>query len=281
MTATRSPVATQHRRSPARPKLAAYLRVSTDRQAEHGQGLEVQEAAIRQWAKANGYRVTAWTRDEGVSGSNGLEARVGLLEAVAMVRDREVAGIVVYRLDRLARDLVLQEQLLADVRRIGGDVFSTSAAEASFLTDDPDDPSRKMIRQVLGAVAEYERAMIRLRMRSGKARKRERGGYIGGWTPLGFRSEGGELVADDNEQAVLARIGELRASGASLRQIASTLTAEGYRPKRGPTWHAGSLALVVKRLEDDHCHGDGFSSSSSPQRRSASAINSEHTSASG
>jgi DNA invertase Pin-like site-specific DNA recombinase len=237
--------------APARPKVVAYLRVSTDRQAEQGLGLDVQEQAIRKWASAQGYRITAWTRDEGVSGSNGLDARVGLLDAVAMVRDGQAAGIVVYRLDRLARDLVLQEQLLAEVRGLGGEVFTTSAAEASFLTDDPDDPSRKMIRQVLGAVAEYERAMIRLRMRSGQARKRERGGYAGGAPPFGYRAEGRELVPDDEEQAILARIRELRGEGASLRQIAATLTAEGFRPKRSRsgTWHPGSLALIVDRLE--------------------------------
>lgn len=235
----------------ARPKVVAYLRVSTDKQAEQGLGLEVQEAAVRKWAKANGYRVVAWTRDEGVSGSNGLDTRIGLLDAIATVRDGQAAGIVVYRLDRLARDLVLQENLLADIRRMGGDVFSTSAAEASILADDPDDPSRKMIRQVLGAVAEYERAMIRLRMRSGKARKRERGGWLGGVAPFGYRAEGRELVPDEEEQAALSRIRELHGAGSSLRQIAGALTAEGFRPKRSRsgTWHPGSLALIVDRLD--------------------------------
>ena len=48
---------------------------------------------------------------------------------------------------------------------MGAEVFSTSDAEQGYLQDDPSDPSRKLIRQVLGAVAEYERAMIRLRLR--------------------------------------------------------------------------------------------------------------------
>ncbi len=59
--------------------------------------------------------------------------------------DGTVGGIAVYRLDRLARDLVLQEQLLAEVRRMGGQLFTTSAAEAGYLADDPDDPSRRLI----------------------------------------------------------------------------------------------------------------------------------------
>lgn len=230
-------------------KLVAYLRVSTDRQAEHGLGLEVQEAAIRKWAKADGHTVVLWTRDEGVSGSNGLETRNGLPEALGALQSRTAAGLVVYRLDRLARDLVLQEQLLAEVKRMGCEVFSTSAGEAAYLGDDPDDPSRRLIRQILGAVNEYERSMIRLRLRSGRARKREQEGYAGdGPPPLGYRSEGRQLVADQAEQAVLNRISELRGEGRSLRDIAATLTAEGYKPKRSDTWHPGSLRLVVNRL---------------------------------
>jgi DNA invertase Pin-like site-specific DNA recombinase len=145
----------------------------------------------------------------------------------------------------------LQEQILAEIRHMGADIFSTSGGEAGYLTDDPDDPSRALIRQILGAVAQYERSMIPLRIRSGRQRKKARGGYAGGGVPLGYRAEGRELVADTDEQALLDRIKELRASGASLRQIADTLTADSYRPKksRSGTWHPESLRLIVKRLE--------------------------------
>ena len=236
----------------ARLRVVAYLRVSTDKQAEQGLGLDVQEHAIRTWAKAGGYRILGWTRDEGISGSNGIDSRIGLYDAMAMVRDRQVAGIVVYRLDRLARDLVLQESLLADIRRMGGELFSTSPAEAGYLTDDPDDPSRALIRQVLGAVSQYERSMIRLRMRSGKARKKEKGGFAGGGVPFGQRAEGRELVEDASERAVVARILELHAAGSSLRQIAATLTAEGHKPKRSKsgTWHPYAIAKIIKRLAE-------------------------------
>jgi len=93
-------------------KIAAYLRVSTDRQAEEGLGLEVQEHAIRAWARSQGDRIVMWCRDEGVSGSNGLDTRDGLADALDACKTGHVAGLVVYRLDRLARDLVRQEQLL-------------------------------------------------------------------------------------------------------------------------------------------------------------------------
>lgn len=230
-------------------RLVGYVRVSTDRQAEEGLGLDVQRQAIRKWAKTNGHRIALWCADEGVSGSNGLETRMGLHDALAAVRERRAAGVVVYRLDRLARDLVLQEQLLAEVRRLGGDVFSTSAAEAGYLGDDPDDPSRRLIRQVLGAVNEYERAMIALRLRSGRRRKAELGGFAYGSPPLGYRAQDGELVADADEQDVLERIAEMHRGGFSLRAMADALTAEGYQPKRSDRWHPESLRRVVARIE--------------------------------
>jgi len=228
-------------------RLAAYLRVSTDRQAEFGLGLDVQERAIRTWARVHGHTIDLWTQDEGQSGSNGIERRHGLMEALEAAGDPRFGGLVVYRLDRLARDLVLQEQLLAEVWRTSSRVFSTSPSEDAYL--DPEgaelDPSRELIRQVLGAVASYERKMIRLRMNSGKARKRESGGFVGGQIPYGYDSIGGRLVASPDEQAALERIGELHAEGLSLRSIASTLAAEGHKPKRSPRWHPETVRQLI------------------------------------
>lgn len=228
-------------------KVVADLRVSTDRQAERGLGLDVQEQAVRRWARANGHRIVVWARDEGVSGSNGLENRMALPEAFAALRERKAAGIVVYRLDRLARDLVLQETLLAEIRRLRGCAFSTDGGEAGYLDDNPDEPSRRLIRQVLGAVAEYERGMIALRMRSGRRRKAELGGYASGAPPYGFRAEDGALVPDDAEQQVIRRIRELEAEGRPQREIADALNASGHRTKQGRAWNRVNVGLILRR----------------------------------
>jgi DNA invertase Pin-like site-specific DNA recombinase len=136
-------------------KVVAYLRVSTDKQADEGLGLDVQRAAVWKWARAEGHRIVGEFVDQSVSGSNGIENREALPDALGALRDGRAHAIVVYRLDRLARDLVLQEQLLAEVRRLGVDVFSTSGGESAYLVDDPDDPSCRLIRQILGAVNDY------------------------------------------------------------------------------------------------------------------------------
>lgn len=228
-------------------KVTAYLRVSTDKQADEGAGLDVQRDAIKKWARAEGHRVVSWHSDEGVSGSNGLESRRALTAALADLNEGTARGLVVYRLDRLARDLVLQEQLLAELKRMSVDVFTTSAGEAAYLQDDPKDPSRALIRQILGAVNQYERSMIRLRLEAGIARKREQGGYAGGKPPYGYQAVGKELIPEPAEQDTLTRMRALHDEGKSGRQIAEQLTHEGRPARGGGEWRDASVSRILKR----------------------------------
>jgi DNA invertase Pin-like site-specific DNA recombinase len=215
-------------------KLVAYLRVSTDRQAEEGLGLDVQEQAILRWARDRGHRVVFTSRDEGVSGSHGADVRTGLHNALAAVKDRTVDGLVVYRLDRLARKLTVQEAALAKVWDLGGAVFAVDLGEVA--RDDPDDPVKTALRQMIGVFAQLERGMIAARLRSGRNLKAERGGYAGfGASRYGTRSADGVLVDEPDERAAIEPAVALRAAGASLRTIAQTLTDEGYQPRRTST----------------------------------------------
>jgi len=134
----------------AEKRLAVYLRVSSEVQAERGQGLAIQEAAVRAWARKRGHKIVGVFKDAGVSGANALDQREALPLALATVQQKRADGIVVQRIDRLSRDLITQEQLLREIRRCGGQLYSTSDAEAEFLVDDGGvDPSRALIRQVL------------------------------------------------------------------------------------------------------------------------------------
>ena len=90
--------------------------------------------------------------------------------------------------------------------------------------------------------------MINLRLRAGRRRKAEQGRYAFGSPPLGYRAEGKELAPDEEEQAVLRRIVELRQQGVSVRSIAAALTEAGYRTKRGTTtWHPTTVARILAR----------------------------------
>lgn len=220
----------------------AYLRVSTDRQAE-GLGLAAQDSAIRSLLRERRVRPSRFFEDRGVSGA--VEDRPALAELLAELRPGDV--VVVARLDRLARDLLTQEFLLRDIRQSGADLVSCSAAEADYLRDDPHDPTRKLIRQVLGAVSEFERALIKLRLQRGRAIKAERGGYAYGSPPYGYGAEGGELVPEPREQEAIRLAKDLRSQGRSLREIGLALSEAGFPSKRGGAWHTTTVARLVAR----------------------------------
>ena len=216
-----------------------YVRVSTQEQVT-GFGLEVQRDAVEKHCAAHGLELVAMCEDAGVSGSAGLDARAGLAEALSLLESHGTAVLVVYRLDRLARDLLIQETVIARIRAAGAAVVSVSEPDV-----DSDDPTRVLVRQVLGAIGQYERAVIRGRMMAGKRAAVASGRWGGGTAPFGYTSESGVLVPVESEQAVVARARALRADGFTLREIAGSLTRDGIRPKRGQCWHPQQVARLL------------------------------------
>ncbi|GAA2053048.1 recombinase family protein [Williamsia deligens] len=223
-------------------KLAAYLRCSSARQQE-AFGPEVQRQAIRQWARANGHRIVSWHEDT-ISGTSELKDRAGWMQAEAAVKSGAAQGIVVPRLDRLARDVMIQELLL---RKTPGVVLSARDSENELLTGTTNDPSRKLIRTILGAIAEYDREMITDRLVASRHAKAAAGGYAHGGLPYGFASKNGNLVPVAAEQRALALIRSLSAQGVGTREIARVLTAEGHPTKRGGEWCSSTVARILKR----------------------------------
>jgi DNA invertase Pin-like site-specific DNA recombinase len=222
------------------------LRVSTVEQT-NGFGLDVQERAIRDYCKGNSLQLLAVYRDEGQSGSNGLESRVGLAEALAALKAGDASTLVVYRIDRLARDLILQETLVEQLRDQGTPVRSASEPD---LDTDTDDATKVLIRQIIGAVSQYERAVIRGRMMAGRAAKRAQGGYVGGTLPYGFQLEDGQVVPDPDEQKVVALVGRMTLGEKSLREICRELDKRGegdpaYRPRAGGRWHPTTVNRIA------------------------------------
>lgn len=195
-------------------------------------------------------RVATVHVDRGLSGKLGPDDRPGLAAALVAVEQGDADGVVVHRLDRLARELHVQEAALARAWAAGGRVFE--AVEGEVPRDDPDDPYRRFVRQVMGAAAELERGMIAARLRTGRRRKRERGGYTGGpAVPFGQRVEGegrdARLVADPAHASTVATILQLRRAGLTLAAIANRLNAEGLAPARGARWYASSVRCVLQR----------------------------------
>ncbi len=228
-------------------KIIAYTRVSTEKQVREGFGLDAQKSEIKRWAKANDHKVVAWCSDEGVSGSNGIDTREGLYDALASLKAGVADALVVTSLDRLARQMTQQEGCLAEVWKAGKKVYSLGDG-GEVLEDDPEDPMRTAIRQMRGVFAQLERGLIRQRMAKGKREKRSQGGYTGGAPPFGFDSDHqGNLVPNPEMQATINRIRELHNSGASLRSIVAVLENEGRSTRSGSSWYPASVSRVLAR----------------------------------
>jgi DNA invertase Pin-like site-specific DNA recombinase len=226
-------------------RLVAYLRVSTTAQAVDGYGLDVQRAEVTKWAKANGHRIVRWCSDEGVSGTTEAVDRPGLSCALSAIEDGDAAGVVVARLDRLARSLTIQEAVLAHLWHRGASAFTADAGE--IVQDDPDDPMRRAMRQMVGVFSELERNMVVLRMRRGRAAKATAGGWAYGAPPMGYEAREGVLVADESERETVDLIVSLKGEGKSLREIAVLLEDQGRPTKRGGRWQPTTIARILRR----------------------------------
>jgi DNA invertase Pin-like site-specific DNA recombinase len=219
--------------------------VSSARQQE-AYGPEVQRKAIRQWANSQGHKVIAWQQDT-ISGASELHARAGWRGAAELIKSGRAQGVVVARLDRLARDVMVQEYLLRNLTEFGGTLFSTRENENEMIGGESKDPSRKLVRTILGAICEYDREMTVDRLAAGRAAKAARGGYAHGALPYGYRSQGGKLIPVPAEQHALATMKALADQGVPVREIARVLTAEGHPTKRGGEWCAATVARILKR----------------------------------
>jgi len=217
----------------------AYLRVSTDEQAERGLGLDAQLESI---TKAFGAPVSVF-RDEGYSGKD--SNRPGLTEALETLHGGDL--LVVAKRDRLARDTFLSLWLEKEVKRRGARIAS-AAGEGTGS----DDPTSVLMRTMVDAFATYERQVIGQRTKAALAQKKARGEHTGGDVPFGYDidADGIHLVANLKEQEELRMIARLRRRGYPLRRICEKLESRGVQTKRGrSTWDPKTLSRIIERVE--------------------------------
>ncbi len=219
------------RREAATGVVVGYLRVSTQEQADSGLGLAAQRTAISAIATARGWSVL-WCIDEGVSGSVAPEDRPGMREALALLASGEAAALVVSKLDRCSRDTHDFTGLLKRSTREGW------AFSALDLGVDTTTPVGRMVAEIMIAVAQWERSVIRQRTRDALAVKKAAGVRLG--API------------RTDAAVRQRIRDLRHDGLTLAEIADSLNAEGTTTATGCafTWHNVRRILGSLRLDD-------------------------------
>jgi len=218
----------------------AYLRVSGKGQIKKG-GFPRQRDAIRKYAKANSLEIVGEYRDEGVSGTKELERRQGLATLLDHIESNGIQIVLVERADRLARDLMVSEVILGQFRDLG---VSVIAADSGVdLTAGDDDPTRTLIRQVLGAVSQFEKSIIVLKLRAARERTKLKTGRCEGRKPYGYYP---------GEDKIIKRIKELyrKPHGEKrmgCRAIARKLNEEGIPTRSGVPWSNTQVRSILAR----------------------------------
>jgi DNA invertase Pin-like site-specific DNA recombinase len=232
-------------------KAVAYVRVSTDEQAESRAGLDAQLHTIRQHCQRVGLTLTGTFSDEGVSGAAQLDKRPGLLDAVNAVTRGAV--LLVAKRDRLARDPVACAVVERMVTKRGGRIVS-AAGEGT----DNDDATSILMRRIVDAFSEHERLVIAARTRAALQAKRRRGERAGK-LPYGYKlahiatthSRAGlptQLEPVDEQLTVIARIHREHAAGLSMRTIAQRLTDDGIPTATGSRrWQHSTIQRILGR----------------------------------
>ena len=198
-----------------------YARVSTSRQAEEGESLEVQQRAVAGYAMMNGLTISRTYVERGVSGSLALSERPEGTLLLAALKSGDV--VITAKLDRMFRSALDALDVLAKLKDrgvslhmidLGGDVTGNGIS--------------KMVFTILAAVAEGERDRIRERISQVKQDQRGRGRYLGGKVPFGFRvGDTGSLEEVEDQQRVIRLAVSMRNAGRTLREIQARLSGDG------------------------------------------------------
>ncbi|WP_435016690.1 recombinase family protein [Tundrisphaera sp. TA3] len=223
-------------------KLIAYYRVSTLAQGRSGLGLEAQETAVADYAKAYGKEVIK-AYQETESGKD--NDRPELMKAMAHAR-RAGATLCIAKLDRLSRNMAF----LANLMETKVPFVCCDMPEASEIT-----------LHLMAAFAQYERKAISSRTKAALAAYKARGGLLGASHPNGVkitqeaRLEGSRVASKRRSAEAAAAYADLtpmmlswRAGGMTQSQIAERLTLEGHTTRSGKSWSQGQVSRVLQRM---------------------------------
>ena len=216
----------------------AYLRTSSaanvgaDKDSDRRQ-----RAAIATFATRASYILVDVFYDAAVSGADPIDTRPGFAAMLERIEGNGVRTIIVETASRFARDLMVQEVGHAMLRGRGIDLIAADNP-GSFIDDTP---TAKLVRQVLGAISEFDKAMTVAKLRGARERKRRETG----------KCEGRKSHAERNPElvALVRRMRRAKPKGGqrSLREIADELAAQGYLNAHGRPFAAASIKSMLDR----------------------------------
>jgi len=214
-------------------KVVGYIRVSTDQQVHVGTGLKRQQDAIEKFARDNNFNLVRIFSEQGVSGTL-LRSRVALWDMLRYCEEYRPEAVVVERVDRLARDVIICEQILHYLKDLGVALYATDTGTVDWAMAEAADPTRKLIRQVLSAVAEWERAMVVYRLQAGRIKAKTLNNNYA-------------LASVSYKQYLIIIIKILARAGLTMREIVKIFNNIKLLTPTGLQWTLGGMRSLVRK----------------------------------
>jgi len=211
----------------------AYLRTSSAANVGSDKDSDKrQRAAIAAFAKARGYQIVEEFYDAAVSGADPINERQGFKAMLDRIAGNGVKVILVESPDRFARDLAVQLAGHSYLKGLGVELVPTTAPD--FFTEDT--PTAVLVRQVLGAISQFEKASLVAKLRAARERKVAAGGRgTGRWR------------YDEARPEVVTLARELHDQGMSYRKISAALAQRGYVTSKGKPYVASAVQTMLMR----------------------------------
>jgi DNA invertase Pin-like site-specific DNA recombinase len=224
----------QDREKRQRKAAIGYTRTSSAANVgEDKDSVARQRKAIQAYANRAGFKIVAWFDDPAVAGADAIDARPGFLQALETIAGNGVRTIIVETANRFARDLIVQE---TGWKRLQAEGIALVAADApdSFIDETP---TAVLIRQILGAVAQFDKAMTVAKLRGARERKRRKSGG---------KVEGRKSYAERNPAMVeQARELSQQTPRLSLREISAALAERGFKTPSGASYSASAVKSML------------------------------------
>jgi len=222
-------------------RVIGYTRVSTTKQVDEGDSLELQRDKLETYCDLHDHDLVAMHEDAGASGKD--TNRDGLKAALEAVETGEADALLVYKLDRLTRSTADLGCLLERLEDAG------VALQAVAESLDTSTAAGRMVVRMLGVVAEWERETVAERTSAALQAKAARGEYTGGGVPYGYQldKDGENLRENPAEQRVIEAILTYRDAGLALRKVADRLDDREMYNRKGNRFHPNTISRIEKR----------------------------------
>lgn len=216
-------------------KALLYARQSIEKEeGERSLSIDSQVTALTDRCQREGWSVVGVIRESGLKGSQDVDERPGLAEAITRAERGDYEVLLVWDLSRLARSLRLQEQWFWQFSRYGVEIISHTEPESTDV----------LLRQIKGAFSEHRTREIASHVRRA-LRERTRRGVPHGSAPYGY-SRGTEKSLTPNDDAETVRcVFQWRAEGRSLADIAARLRCNGIASPTGGPWYRTTLTGML------------------------------------